>query len=78
MTELPCADLVEVVTDYLEGRLGEVDRRRFDEHLAACPHCAEYLRQMRVTIAATGRLELASLDPALVTQLAPVVERFRA
>jgi hypothetical protein len=36
LPELPCADLVEVVTDYLEGDLGAVDRERFDAHLLEC------------------------------------------
>ena len=33
LPELPCQDLVEVVTDYLDGALSAVDRRRFEEHL---------------------------------------------
>jgi len=76
--ELPCADVVELVTDYLEDRLSAEDRRRFDEHLETCPHCSEYLQQMRVTVAALGRLEFASLDPRLLSELAPLVERYRA
>jgi anti-sigma factor RsiW len=78
LPELPCADFVEVVTDYLEGRLSMEDRQRFDSHGAACPYCDEYLRQLRTTIATLGRLELASLDPILVRKLSSVIERSRA
>lgn len=55
LRELPCQDLVEVVTDYLDGALSEIDRRRFEEHLAICERCVAYVEQIRLTIAATGR-----------------------
>jgi anti-sigma factor RsiW len=52
--EMACQELVEVVTDYLEGALGADDRRRFEAHLAECPFCTEYVEQMR-TVAGTLR-----------------------
>jgi anti-sigma factor RsiW len=54
--DLVCQKAVELVTDYLEGVLGRADRRRFEHHLAGCPHCTEYLAQMRATIAITGQV----------------------
>lgn len=54
--DLPCQELVELVTDYLEGALAPDDRARFDRHLATCPHCRTYLEQMRLTVELTGRL----------------------
>ena len=54
--ELTCAEVVELVTDYLEGRLSVGDTERFEEHLAFCDGCQSYLRQMRATIVAAGRL----------------------
>lgn len=56
-----CRQAVELVTDYLEGALSRRDRERLEAHLAACPHCQEYLEQMRVMIAALGRVEPESL-----------------
>lgn len=53
--ELPCRDLVEVVTAYLEDALSPLDRRRFEEHLAECDACEMYVEQIRETIAASGR-----------------------
>lgn len=50
--EMTCKELVELVTAYLDDALPAEDRRRFDEHLAACEFCAEYLRQMRLTVSA--------------------------
>jgi anti-sigma factor RsiW len=54
--EMTCAELVELVTEYLDGALAEVERERFEAHLAACPHCDAYLDQIRATVAAAGRL----------------------
>jgi anti-sigma factor RsiW len=54
--ELTCAQLVELVTGYLEDALDADLRLRFEAHLAACPHCVAYLDQVRITVAAAGRL----------------------
>jgi len=54
--EMTCAELVELVTDYLEDALPAAERRRFEEHLGACSHCLGYLAQVRLTVAAAGRL----------------------
>lgn len=51
-----CCDLVELVTDYLEGALPGPRRERFEAHLAVCPPCREYLEQIRRTIAVLGRM----------------------
>jgi anti-sigma factor RsiW len=53
---LVCRQAVELVTDYLEGRLSRSDHRRFETHLASCPHCTEYLAQLRATVELTGRI----------------------
>ena len=60
--ELTCKELVEVVTDYLEGRLSPVDRARFEAHIADCEYCDAYLEQMRQTIRVLGRLPEESLS----------------
>ena len=60
---MTCAELVEVITDYLEGTLDPDDRRRFEAHLAACPYCVTYLDQMQEVIAEMGRLPVESLSP---------------
>lgn len=61
--ELTCQELVELVTDYLEGTLPPPDRVRFEEHLATCPDCPTYLEQMRQTIRTLGILREHSLAP---------------
>jgi anti-sigma factor RsiW len=59
---MTCRELVELVTDYLEDRLGEGDRRRFDEHLGECPDCREYVEQMRQTVRALGTVSEDALS----------------
>lgn len=53
---LTCKQITEVITDFLEGRLGLADRMRFHLHVGMCRHCRAYLRQMRATIATVGAL----------------------
>jgi anti-sigma factor (TIGR02949 family) len=69
MNEMACQELVDAVTAYLDGTLSDADRRRFDNHLAACPHCAEYLAQMQQTIARLGTLDQTTLSPDVREQL---------
>jgi len=49
--DLSCQELVELVTDYLDGALPPDERARFDAHVADCPGCDRYLAQMRTAIA---------------------------
>ena len=48
--ELTCQELVELVTEYLDGALPDDDRARMDAHLDACPGCRAYLAQMEATL----------------------------
>ena len=72
--DLTCRELVEIVTDYLEGRLPPGDRLRFDEHLLVCPGCTNYLEQMRETIRLTGTLREEDLPAPAREEL---LEAFR-
>jgi anti-sigma factor RsiW len=60
--EMTCKEIVEVITDYLEGRLPPEDRERFEAHVEGCSYCANYLDQMRETIATLGTLRTESLS----------------
>jgi predicted anti-sigma-YlaC factor YlaD len=63
MASLACQQVVELVTDYLEGSLRRRTRRRIEEHLAGCPGCQRYLDQMRETLAVLGTVPADSLSP---------------
>jgi anti-sigma factor RsiW len=47
---LSCQELVELVTDYLEGALPGPQRLAFEQHVAICPPCRGYLAQLRRTV----------------------------
>lgn len=72
--DLLCRDLVELVSDYLSDDLDVATAAAVDAHLATCPACRDYLRQLRATIAATGRLRRESVD---VRTMARLVAAFR-
>lgn len=67
--ELRCEELVELLTDYLEGSLDDAQRSEVERHLAYCPGCTAYLGQMRATIAQIGRLRVVDLAPAAMEEL---------
>lgn len=61
MGELTCQQLVEIVTDYLEGTLDPVESVRFEKHLVMCDGCSIYLDQMREVVRLAGTLREESL-----------------
>lgn len=71
---MPCVELVELVTDYLEGALGAGDRRRVEAHLGQCEGCRAYVDQLRQTIGAVGHLAPEALADAMRAEL---LEAFR-
>jgi anti-sigma factor RsiW len=75
---LVCQQAVELVTGYLEGSLSGRERRRFEAHLVGCPHCTEYLAQMRETIRLTGRLEPEDLTPQMREEFTDLYRRWRS
>ena len=60
---LTCTELVELVTDYLDGALPAEQRRRFDEHIFTCPGCAQHLDEFRRIIRLTGQLTAEQIEP---------------
>ena len=76
--DLACQEVVELVTDYLEDALPAAERRRLEHHLAGCPHCTEYLAQMRETIRLTGRLTTEDLTSEMRSDFTDLYRRWRA
>ena len=76
--DLVCQRAVELVTGYLEGTLSGRARRRFEAHPAGCPHCTEYLAQMRETIRLTGRVEPEDLTPQQRDEFVELYRRWRS
>jgi anti-sigma factor RsiW len=72
--KLTCRELVELVTEYLDGTLSRRDRARFEAHLGACTNCTHYVEQFRETVRLTGTLHESDVSPdaagALLAQFA--------
>ena len=74
---ITCKQLVELVTDYVEDALPVKERLRFEEHLAVCGPCRDYLKQMRETIRVTGALTEESVAPEAKEALLRAFRSFR-
>ena len=60
---LTCREMVELVTEYIEGTMPPHERAIFEAHLSVCPGCTGYLEQMRQTIAVLGKLTEETIAP---------------
>ncbi|WP_198950004.1 zf-HC2 domain-containing protein [Kineosporia sp. A_224] len=79
--DLPCTQVVMLITDYLDDALAPADRDRIDEHLADCDGCTVVLDQFRTTVRTTGMLQtedLDRLDPGTRDDLLGVFRRWAA
>jgi predicted anti-sigma-YlaC factor YlaD len=74
---MACREVVELVTEYLDGAMSWRGRRSLERHLRGCRGCRPYLEQMRETIRLTGRLSQESL-PAEVREAVLTIFRSRA
>jgi anti-sigma factor RsiW len=73
-----CDEVVELITDYLEGHLDEPTRVELEAHLELCKGCVEYLRQMRTTIQALGYVPVDSLSEKAKADLLATFRDFPA
>jgi anti-sigma factor RsiW len=62
-SDITCRRAVELITDYLDDALPAGQRADLEHHLGACAHCAEYLAQLKATIATAGRVDADQLSP---------------
>lgn len=75
---IDCIEVVELVTDYLEGVLDEATRAEIEAHLALCGPCQIYLDQMRVTIDVLGHVPVETLTDKAKSDLVAAFRDFRA
>ena len=75
--ELTCQELVELVTDYLDGALPDEELERFEEHLLYCGPCVMHVEQMRETIRVAGAASADDLDPVVADDLLGAFRNWR-
>jgi anti-sigma factor RsiW len=59
---MTCREMVELMSDYLDGALAEPVRARFEAHLGGCQGCTNALDQLRMTLRVTGSLSDEPVD----------------
>ena len=60
---ISCAEVVELVTDYLERALPPEEMTLFEQHLNFCEGCIVYVEQIRATAATVGRVREEDVPP---------------
>ena len=68
-SRLTCQQVVELVTEYLDGVMEPGRRARFEGHLAACHGCRAYLEQFRTTVSLVGRVDVADVPAPVMREL---------
>jgi anti-sigma factor RsiW len=71
--DVPCQELVELLTDYLEGVLDGLVAREVAEHLAACEGCGAYLDQMTAILTSLRALPAEPVPEELQLTVAAVI-----
>ena len=74
--EIRCVEFVESVTDWMEGALADDERLMLEEHLVICPHCTEYVAQLRLAATVLRGGRAAEAPPP--TARAALLDAFRA
>ena len=75
---LVCRDAVALMAAYLDDALPPSDRTRLEDHLADCPHCSEYLAQLRVVIDVSGQVAPEDLDDETLDELVELYRLWRS
>jgi hypothetical protein len=57
-----CREVIDLLTEYLEGGLGREEARRLEAHLGSCDGCSEFLKSLR-TVRAAARTPAADAVP---------------
>lgn len=60
---MQCAEFEALLTDHLDGLLGEADEQRFQAHLAACPACAPMYNEVHAGLAWLSSLKDDEVEP---------------
>jgi anti-sigma factor RsiW len=76
--QIDCVEIVELMTDYLEGALDQATRDEIEAHLVLCAPCQIYLDQMRATIDMLGHVPVETLSDGAKSDLVAAFRDFRA
>ena len=60
--DLACVELVDTLTEYIDGDVDEGERARIERHLEGCEGCDAALDQFQTVIRVAGRLKAADVE----------------
>lgn len=72
--DVQCREVVDVLTDYLEGAMPPEQRAALEQHLLTCEGCTNYVEQLRMSIALTGRLQEEDVPPQVMDRILNMFE----
>ena len=75
---MTCREVVELMTDYLDGFLSVADRARFENHMSGCDGCRAYLAQLRTARSLMGRVGDEALPEPLKAELMNAFRTWKA
>lgn len=64
-----CREVVELVSEYLEGAMTPEQMTRFELHLNLCDGCVSFVEQVRMTAAMAGRLSEDQIPDEMKSKL---------
>lgn len=75
--EMTCKEMVEHLSDYLDGDLDAALKETIEAHGGECPPCRAFIRTLRRTVEAVRSLPREPLPPAARRALARALRNAR-
>jgi anti-sigma factor RsiW len=70
-----CDDVIQLLTDYIDGELETESQTELDRHFKVCPPCVSFLETFKVTIEMTGTFRCEDIPEAVSQKLHAFLEQ---
>jgi len=74
-TMFNCDEVIQLLTDYMDGELEEASQRQLDVHFKACPNCVHFMETFRFTIERTGEFRCEDIPEEVSQKLHDFLEK---
>jgi hypothetical protein len=72
-----CREVTEKASEYVEKEMSFWQRLGFRLHLFICVHCRHYVKQLRLTIGALGRMQQESTPSPNEDEIKDIVQQLK-
>lgn len=69
-----CDDVIQLLTDYVDGELDPADQAHLDRHFKGCTSCDNFLKTFKMTIDLTGEFRCEDIPEGVSRQLHDFLE----